>query len=109
MAARYHFIKHPGSAAFIHVSSYFDCEVRTERAGNSQDLLIRELLEVQRGVLQVVLARSIQRQLTFDPLEGLTLQVCRGKSRRGLEQRRQTDQSSRGTKISNKRMQLPLY
>lgn len=44
--------------------SYFDCEIRPQGTGDSQDLLIRELLEVQGGVLQLVLAWPVQQQLT---------------------------------------------
>lgn len=60
--------------------SYFDREVCSQGAGDSQDLLIRELLEVQGGVLEQVLARTVQQQLTSDPLQSFTLYVCRGKS-----------------------------
>lgn len=48
--------------------SYFDCEVSSEWTRDSQDLLIWKFLEVQGGVLQVVLPWSIQVQLTFYPL-----------------------------------------
>lgn len=57
------------------LTSYFDCEISAERPGDSQDLLVRQFLKVQGGVLQVVLPRSIQDQFTHNPLEGLTLHV----------------------------------
>lgn len=78
-------------------SSYFDCEVRSQGAGDSQDLLIRELLEVQSGVLQLVLTWQVQQQLTSDPLESFTLHVCRGKSRQ-LQHHRQNHQLNQKSK-----------
>lgn len=70
-------LEQAGRCSFSNMfSSYFDCEVRSQGAGDPQDLLIRELLEVQSGVLQLVLTWPVQQQLTSDPLESFTLHVC---------------------------------
>lgn len=44
------------SHLILYRSTYFDSEISSEWTCDSQDFLIRQFLEVQGGVLQVVLA-----------------------------------------------------
>lgn len=83
------------SLELIYLFSYFDCEVSPEWTRDSQDLLIWKFLEVQGGVLQVVLPWSIQVQLTFYPLQGLTLHVWRTNRAEKLKQNGQIRQDNR--------------
>lgn len=71
------------SPSHLWPGSYFDGEVGPQGAGDPQDLLIGQLLEVQGGVLQVVEARLLRVQLGHNALQGLTLHVCRGSTAGG--------------------------
>lgn len=59
----------------INVVSYFDCEVSSEWASDSQDFFVCKFLVVHSGVLQIVLPGFIQDQLISYPLQSLTLHI----------------------------------